>query len=188
MPFEKISEHLNGLLVIRSKEFFDDRGSFMELYRADDFRKLGIPLPFVQENYSRSKKGVIRGLHFQWDPPMGKLMRVMSGSAFLAAADIRRNSPSFGEWFGLVTPASERIQIWAPPGFARGFCALEDDTEVQYLCTGVYNPQCEAGIRWDDSELNIGWPATDPVISEKDIHALTLSEWTKRPESGYFSI
>jgi len=186
MPFEKVSDHLNGIIVIRTKEFFDERGSFMEMFRADLFKKIGIPNKFVQENYSISKKGIIRGLHFQWEPEMGKLMRVISGSAFLVAADIRKNSPSFGKWFGFETSSKERIQIWAPPGFARGFCALADSTEIQYLCTGIYNPTCESGIRWNDKSLNIKWPLSNHSLSPKDREAQTLDEWVKNPNSELF--
>ncbi len=188
MPFEKITEHLNGIVVLRTKEFFDERGSFMEMYRSDLFNKFGITQPFVQENYSFSKKGVIRGLHFQWEPMMGKLMRVLSGRAFLVAADIRKNSPSFGKWYGLETSHDERLQVWAPPGFARGFCALSDSLEIQYLCTGIYNPESESGIRWDDKSLNIDWPVNNPVLSKKDRDARSLEEWANNPDSELFSI
>ncbi len=186
MPFEKVSEHLNGIIVIKTGEFFDKRGSFMEMFRADLFKEIGIPNNFVQENYSISKKGVIRGLHFQWKPEMGKLMRVISGSAFLVAVDIRKDSPTFGKWFGLKTSDKERVQIWAPSGFARGFCALTDLTEIQYLCTGIYNPKCESGIRWDDKTVNIKWPLDNPDLSDKDKGAQTLEEWSRDPDSELF--
>ncbi len=186
MPFEKISEHLNGLVVLKIKEFIDERGSFMEMYRSDLFLKLGISSPFVQENYSISKKNVIRGLHFQWEPEMGKLMRVISGRAFLVAADIRKNSPTFGKWYGVEISAEERIQIWAPPGFARGFGVLSDTAEIQYQCTGIYNPECESGIRWNDKNLNIDWPVKDPILSQKDKNAQSLDEWINNPDSELF--
>jgi len=188
MPFEKISEHLNGVVVIKSVEFEDERGSFMEMYRSDNFQQIGIPGTFVQENYSFSKKGVIRGLHFQWDPPMGKLMRVLSGKAFMVAADIRKGSPFFGRWYGLETSRRERLQIWAPAGFARGFCALSETVEIQYLCTGTYNPACESGIRWNDPDLNIEWPVTEPLLSPKDRDARGLEDWVLDPASDHFKI
>ncbi len=188
MPFEKHSEHLNGIIVIKTKEFHDERGSFMEMYRADHFKEAGIPDSFVQENYSFSKQGVIRGLHFQWEPPMGKLMRVLSGRAFIVAADIRKNSPTFGKWFGLKTSHDERLQLWAPAGFARGFCALSNTVEIQYLCTSTYNPLCESGIRWNDKTLNINWPVKSPLLSEKDKDAQSLDEWIKSPDSDKFVI
>lgn len=188
MPFEKISEHLNGVVVIKAAEFEDERGSFMEMFRADHFWKLGIPDTFVQENYSFSKKGVIRGLHFQWDPPMGKLMRILSGRAFIVAADIRKGSPTFGKWYGLETSSRDRIQMWAPAGFARGFCALSETVEIQYLCTGTYNPACESGIRWNDPTLGIEWPVKEPLLSPKDREARDLNDWIRDPASEQFKI
>ena len=186
MPFEKVSDHLNGIIVIKTKEFFDERGSFMEMYRSDSFKEIGLPGSFVQENYSFSKRGVIRGLHFQWDPQMGKLMRVISGRAFIVAADIRKNSLTFGRWFGLKTSHEERLQVWAPAGFARGFCALSETVEIQYLCTGTYNQSCESGIRWNDKTLNISWPISDPILSPKDKDAQSLDDWIKNPNSDKF--
>src|ERR1700733_15677784 len=118
--------------------FQDSRGFFMEAYREDQFKALGLPTEFVQDNHSRSVKGVVRGLHFQWDPPMGKLMRVTAGSAFLVAVDIRKGSPNVGKWAGIEASVENRRQVWAPAGFARGFCALADGTEIQYKCTGLY--------------------------------------------------
>src|SRR6267143_3947558 len=144
------SRHLNDVVVIVPQVYEDERGFFMEAYRADQFRELGLPHNFVQENHSLSRKGVLRGLHFQWDPPMGKLMRVTRGTAFLVAVDVRHGSPTVGKWVGIEASAENRKQVFAPPGFARGFCALTDDVEVQYLCTGVYNSRAESGIRWND--------------------------------------
>jgi dTDP-4-dehydrorhamnose 3,5-epimerase len=157
----------------------DSRGFFMETYRADQFRAMGLPTEFVQDNHSRSSKGVMRGLHFQWDPPMGKLMRVTNGAAFLVALDIRKGSPTLGQWFGIEVSADNKKQVWAPFGFARGFCTLTDDCEVQYKCTGIYNSKCEAGINLADPEVNIQWPidVTSAVISEKDHKAPTLAQW-----------
>src|SRR5690242_21961053 len=159
MPLEMVSTHFNGeLVVIKPKVFGDDRGFFMETYRADNFRDLGLPTDFVQDNHSRSAKKVLRGLHFQWAPPMGKLMRVSSGTAFLVAVDIRKGSPTLGQWFGLQVSAENKMQIWAPYGFARGFCALTDGCEVQYKCTAIYNPPCENGIYFADPQIGIKWP------------------------------
>src|SRR5512136_2396135 len=137
------SVHLNGLAVLLPEVFEDDRGFFMEVFRADQFRDLGLPTEFVQENHSRSKKGVLRGLHFQWEPPMGKLMRVTVGSAFLVAVDIRKDSPTLGRWFGVEASSTNRKQVWAPAGFARGFCVLSEVAEIQYMCTGIYNSKGE---------------------------------------------
>ncbi len=158
----------------------------MEAYRADQFKALGLPSDFVQDNHSRSKRGVLRGLHFQWDPPMGKLMRVTYGSAFLVGVDIRKGSPSLGKWFGLEVSAKDKRQVWAPAGFARGFCVKSDFAEIQYKCTGIYNPKGESGIRWNDPKIGINWPVKDPELSDKDRQAQTLDEWLASPNSNHF--
>src|SRR5215831_9994187 len=137
----------------------------METFREDQFKAMGLPNEFVQDNHSRSAKGVLRGLHFQWEPPMGKLMRVTVGSAFLVAVDIRKGSPTLGQWFGLEASAENRKQVWAPAGFARGICALSDIADIHYKCTGIYNSAAESGIRWDDPALGIQWPGSDWIIS-----------------------
>lgn len=187
MRIEIESEHLNGVVVLRHPDVFEDeRGFFVEVYRADQFEALGLPTNFVQDNHSRSRKGVLRGLHFQWDPPMGKLMRVTYGAAFLVAVDIRKGSPTLGRWFGLEVSARDKRQIWAPAGFARGFCVLSDYAEIQYKCTGIYNPKCESGIRWNDPAIGIEWPIKDPILSERDRNAQTLEEWLRSPLSDNF--
>lgn len=186
MPFEIISEHLDGIKVIKTIEFKDERGSFIEQYRKDLFSEIGIYADFVQENHSISKKGVLRGLHFQWEPPMGKLMRVISGRAFLVSVDIRKGSPNLGKWHGTEISFDSRTQIWAPGGFARGFCALSDSVEIQYLCTGAYNSSAESGIKWDDPDINIKWPVNNPALSEKDKKAQSLSEWLNSKYSEFF--
>jgi dTDP-4-dehydrorhamnose 3,5-epimerase len=180
------SRHLNGVVVLCNEAFEDERGFFMEVFRADQFKALGLPSEFVQDNHSRSRKGVLRGLHFQWDPPMGKLMRVTSGSAFLVAVDIRKGSPTLGRWFGLEVSAANKRQVWAPAGFARGFCVLSDVCEIQYKCTGIYNKRGEGGIRWNDAEIGIEWPIQDPVLSSKDANAPTLREWLAMANSEHF--
>src|SRR6202451_2258217 len=124
--------------------FQDSRGFFMEAYREDQFKANGLPTDFVQDNHSRSVRGVVRGLHFQWDPPMGKLMRVSLGSAFLVAVDIRRGSPTLGQWAGVEVSAENHRQVWAPAGFARGFCVASDIAEIQYNCTGIYSNKAES--------------------------------------------
>jgi len=173
--------------VVRHQVFRDERGFFMEAYRRDLFLPLGLPADFVQLNHSRSARGVVRGLHFQWQPPMGKLMRVISGRAFLVAVDVRKGSPALGRWFGLELEGSDSRQLWAPAGFARGFAVTGDHAEIQYLCTGTYDPSGESGIRWDDPEIGIEWPVAEPVLSEKDRKAQTLVEWLARPESEHFA-
>src|SRR5713101_4916166 len=124
MQIKKESTHLGEIVIVAPEVFEDERGFFMETFRADQFKLLGLPTDFVQDNHSRSARGVIRGLHFQWDPPMGKLMRVSMGAAFLVAVDIRKGSPTLGRWIGVHASAENRKQVWAPAGFARGFCAL----------------------------------------------------------------
>ncbi len=177
---------LGEVVVLVPEIFQDSRGFFSETFRADQFEEMGLPTHFVQDNHSRSAKGVVRGLHFQWEPPMGKLMRVTAGSAFLVAVDIRKGSPTLGRWVGVEASASNRRQVWAPAGFARGFCALADGTEIQYKCTGIYNSKAESGIRWNDPEIGVAWPLTDVSVSEKDKNAQSLTEWLMRPESDNF--
>ena len=182
------STHLGDVKVIVPEAFEDDRGFFMEAYRQDQFTELGLPTHFVQSNHSGSIRGVLRGLHFQWEPPMGKLMRVTRGTAYLVAVDIRKGSPTMGQWYGAEVSAESRKQIWAPAGFARGFYVLSDFAEIQYNCTGIYNGKAEAGIRWDDPEIGITWPVTgDIILSPKDRTAPTLAEWLARSESNNFT-
>ena len=177
---------LPGVWLLEPVVHGDSRGFFLESFRADLFKDLGLPTEFVQDNHSRSAKGVVRGLHFQWDPPMGKLMRVTAGSAFLVAVDIRKGSPTLGQWFGIEASTENRRMVWAPPGFARGFCSLVDGTEIQYKCTGIYNPRGESGIRWNDPAIGVKWPVSDAQVSEKDGVARTLEQWLASPESGNF--
>jgi dTDP-4-dehydrorhamnose 3,5-epimerase len=182
------SKHLGEIVVLVPDVFQDNRGFFMETYREDKFQELGLPSHFVQDNHSRSVKGVLRGLHFQWDPPMGKLMRVSVGSAFLVAVDIRTGSPTLGKWFGIEASAADRRQVWAPAGFARGFCVLSDVAEIQYKCTGLYNSKGESGIRWNDPQIGVEWPVSEPSLSGKDQKAQTLEQWLSKPESRNFHI
>jgi len=182
------SRHLGEIVALVPEIFQDSRGFFMETFREDQFKALRLPSHFVQDNHSRSIKGVLRGLHFQWDPPMGKLMRVSLGSAFLVAVDIRTGSPTLGKWFGIEVSAENRRQVWAPAGFARGFCVLSEVAEIQYKCTGLYNSRGESGIRWNDPQIGIEWPVTEPFLSAKDQKAQTLEEWLTKPESRNFHI
>ncbi len=181
------AKFLKDVVVLVPDVFQDSRGFFMETFREDQFKALGLPTHFVQDNHSRSAKGVVRGLHFQWEPPMGKLMRVTLGSAFLVAVDIRKGSTTLGKWVGVEASAENRRQVWAPAGFARGFCVLSDNAEIQYKCTGIYNNKSESGIRWDDPEIGIEWPLKDVLLSEKDRNAQTLAQWLSKPESSNFS-
>jgi dTDP-4-dehydrorhamnose 3,5-epimerase len=185
MPLQIESRHLNEIAVVVPQVLGDSRGFFMETFRVDQFRELGLPTEFVQDNHSRSTQGVIRGLHFQWDPPMGKLMRVTRGAAFLVAVDVRKGSPTLGQWFGMEVTAENKKQIWAPYGFARGFCSLTEDCEVQYKCTGTYNSQGEGGINLADPGIGVEWPidVNKAVISDRDRKAPTLAQWLASPLS-----
>ncbi len=186
MEFQTESTRLKDVVVVIPQLVKDVRGYFTEVFRADEFRKHDLPCEFVQLNESASRKNVIRGLHFQWDPPMGKLMRVVQGSAFLVAVDLRKGSPTLGKWVGLEASAENRKHLWAPASCARGFCALSDHTVVEYLCTGIYNAKGESGIRWNDPDIAVRWPVADPVISDKDRNAQSFRDWIKSPESDHF--
>lgn len=186
MEFHVERTFIRDLLIITPEMFKDERGFFTETYRKDKFTAFGLEVEFVQDNHSRSSKNVLRGLHFQWDPPMGKLMRVTQGSAFLVAVDIRIGSPTFGKWIGVEASVENRKQVYAPEGFARGFCVLSEFAEIQYKCTGIYNNKGESGILWNDPVIGIEWPATNPILSKKDEAAQTLENWTQEPESKIF--
>jgi dTDP-4-dehydrorhamnose 3,5-epimerase len=177
---------ISDVLLLEHEVFEDARGFFMEVYKRDAFRDLGLPEQFSQLNHSRSARHVIRGLHFQFDRPMAKLMRVTEGEAFLVAVDIRHGSPTLGDWVGEVVSAENKRQLWAPAGFARGFCVLSDFAQIEYLCTAVYNPAGETGIRWNDPDVGIEWPVKEPILSDKDGNAQSLHEWLARPESKTF--
>jgi dTDP-4-dehydrorhamnose 3,5-epimerase len=177
---------LPDVAVIVPEVFADERGFFMETFRADQFREFGLPADFVQDNHSRSARGVLRGLHFQWDPPMGKLMRVPFGAAYLVAVDLRQGSPAYGRWAAVECSAENRRQVWAPAGFARGFCVLSEAAEIQYKCTGLYNSRAESAILWNDPAINIDWPVRHPILSEKDQRARTLAEWGASKEAAFF--
>lgn len=178
------------VLVVDHEVFEDERGFFMEVYRSDQFAEyadLGLPSSFVQLNHSRSARHVTRGLHFQWEPPMGKLMRVVRGEAFLVAVDIRPDSPTLGQYASIIANERNRLQLWAPASFARGFCTLSEVAEVEYMTTGTYNAAAESGIRWNDPTIGIEWPVEEPILSHKDSKAQSLAEWLERPEAQAFS-
>ena len=186
MRIDVESTRIDDVVVVIPDAFTDERGFFTEIYRQDLFAPLGLPTSFVQVNLSGSVRNVLRGLHFQWDPPMGKLMRVTRGRAFLVAVDIRKGSPTLGEWVGITTSPEDRRQVWAPAGFARGFCSLDDFTEIEYLCSGTYNGSAESGISWDDPQIGIDWPVTNPIVSGKDREAQSLADWLASAESDHF--
>jgi len=177
---------IDDVIIIKPELYKDDRGFFTEIYRSDQYKELGLPSAFEQFNHSGSVKNTVRGLHFQWEPPMGKLMRVTRGTAFLVAVDIRKTSPTLGMHIGITLTADEPCQIWAPAGFARGFAVISDYAEIQYLTTGVYNAKAESGILWNDPTLGIEWPVNTPILSVKDTQAQTLEQWLIKPESNNF--
>jgi dTDP-4-dehydrorhamnose 3,5-epimerase len=187
MEFKVQHTAIKDLLVITPDVFQDDRGFFTETYRKDKFSEFGLNLEFVQDNHSRSAKNVVRGLHFQWEPPMGKLMRVTQGTAFLVAVDIRTGSDTFGKWVGIEASSENRKQVYAPAGFARGFCVLSEFAEIQYKCTGIYNGKSESGILWNDPAIGIEWPVKEPILSKKDEAAQTLKQWLLKEESRNFA-
>lgn len=172
------------VVVVELQAFQDERGWFMESFNEKHFHNalrahdLPVPSAFVQDNHSCSRKGVLRGLHYQIEPHVqGKLVRVVSGAAWDVAVDIRRDSPTFGKWVGVELSADNKRMVWIPAGFAHGFVALKDDTHFLYKTTDYYARDCEGAIRWDDSELAIAWPITDVVVNKKDSDAPSLRDF-----------
>ncbi len=171
MPFIFRPVKIPGLLVIESSKHKDERGFFMEAFKESEFGKAGINMPFVQDNYSVSVFGVLRGMHFQKEPfAQGRFVMVLRGRAFDVVVDLRSSSKSFGEHFCLELGSQNGLGLWIPPGFAHGFMALEDETELLYKCTSQYSPEHEDGIRWNDPVLNIPWPklGISPLLSQRD--------------------
>ena len=166
-----------GLIIIEPKVFGDERGFFKETFHAERYREeAGIKLPFVQDNHSRSRKGILRGLHYQIKNPQGKLVQAIQGEVFDMAVDIRRGSPTFGESFGILLTGDNHRQLYVPPGFAHGFCVLSDFADFSYKCTDFYNPADEGSIFWNDADLSIDWPLVDPTLSAKDAIAPMLCD------------
>lgn len=162
---------IEGLVIVEPKVFGDERGYFMETYNKEEFWAAGCTMEFVQDNQSMSKKGVLRGLHFQKKHPQGKLVRVVSGRVYDVAVDIRKDSSTFGAWFGVELTAENKKQFYIPAGFAHGFYVLSDTAEFVYKCSDYYHPEDEGGILWNDHDINIQWPIADGIdltISEKD--------------------
>ena len=167
------------VMIIEPRVFGDHRGFFMETWRQDRFVEAGIDLPFVQDNHSSSTKGVLRGLHYQIQQPQGKLVRVIAGEVFDVAVDLRRSSPTFGQWVGETLSAENKRMFWVPPGFGHGFFVTSDYAEFVYKCTDLYAPQYERSIRWDDPDIGIRWPldaGEEPILSEKDSAAAWLKD------------
>lgn len=169
MPFNFKRLEIPEVILVEPKVFPDGRGFFMETYKIPDFVAAGITGNFVQDNHSRSTKGVLRGLHYQ-NPPFaqGKLVRALRGEVFDVAVDIRKGSPTYGKWVGVILSEENKNILYVPEGFAHGFCVLSEIAEITYKTTNVYSAESEAGIIWNDADLNIKWPIKEPVLSEKD--------------------
>jgi len=171
---------LPGVVIIEPDVHADSRGFFLETYRADKYREHGITAPFVQDNHSRSLARTLRGLHLQLRRPQGKLIRVVEGEIFDVAVDVRRGSPTFGQWAGSVLTAENFKQMYVPPGFAHGFCVVSAAAQVEYKCTDFYDPEGELGIAWNDPQLAIAWPVMEPLLSQRDARHPTLAEATSQ--------
>ena len=165
-----------GLLVVEPKVFGDARGFFLETWNRRRYGEAGVDAGFVQDNVSFSRRGILRGLHFQNPNPQGKLLQVLQGEVFDVAVDIRRSSPTFGKWHGLILSAENKRQFYIPPGFAHGFLVLSETALFHYKCTEFYSPKDEFTVRWDDPDLGIPWPVKDPVLSAKDAEARCLKD------------
>ena len=173
---------LAGVVVIRPKVFGDDRGFFFESWNRQQFQDAGIPSDFVQDNHSRSRQGILRGLHYQTEQPQGKLVRVAAGEVFDVAVDLRTDSPSCGQWFGCVLSAENKAQLWVPPGFAHGFYVLSPYADFLYKCSDYYHPESEVSLAWNDPTIAIDWPLVDgqpPELSAKDSTGL---DWAQAPK------
>ena len=172
----RIESRLDGLVVIEPEVFGDDRGFLVETFRDDDWRDLGIHLDFVQHNHSRSVRGTLRGLHFQTEPGQAKLVRCSSGRIFDVAVDLRRGSPTFGQWEGHELDDRAHRQLLIPVGFGHGFCVLSDSADVDYQLSSYYDPETESGIAWDDPDVGVEWPVEEPLLSERDKSAPKLAD------------
>jgi dTDP-4-dehydrorhamnose 3,5-epimerase len=171
---------LPGVLIVEPRVFRDERGAFWESFHSARYAAAGLPGSFPQDNYSRSARGVLRGLHFQDPLPQGKLAFVLEGQVWDVAVDIRPGSKDFGRWVGVELSAANGLQLWIPPGFAHGFQVLSESALFAYKCTERYAPEADGGIRWNDPQLAIPWPVSPPVLSAKDAALPTLAEWAAR--------
>lgn len=177
--FNFINTPIEGLIIIEPRVFGDDRGYFMETYNYQDFKAAGLGMTFVQDNQSKSRKGVLRGMHFQKNHPQGKLVRVIKGEVFDAAIDLRKSSSTYGKWYGVLLSEENKKQFYVPEGFAHGFLVTSEAAEFVYKCTDFYYPEYEGGIMWNDSDIGIKWPIDgidEILLSEKDKKALKLSK------------
>jgi len=175
MP-ERLETKLDGVVLLEPQVFGDERGFFVETFSKDAWAALGVEPEFVQHNHSRSGKGILRGLHFQTEPGQAKLLRCARGAIFDVAVDLRRDSPTYGQWEGHVLDDERHRQLYVPIGFAHGFVVLSDVADVAYLVSSVYDPETEAGIAWDDPDVGVDWGVADPVLSERDKTAPRLGE------------
>ena len=171
-----IETDLPGCVVIEPAVFGDERGFFFETWNADRYGQLGLPDKFVQSNVSSSARGVLRGLHYQWPNPQGKLVSVLEGEVYDVAVDIRRGSPTFGRWAAVILSAENKRQFWMPEGFAHGFAVLSERAIFSYLCTAQYDKSADAGVRWNDADIGIDWPIDAPLLSDKDAAAPFLKD------------
>lgn len=171
-----IETSLPGCVVIEPAVFGDDRGFFFETWNADRYGQLGLPDKFVQSNVSSSARGVLRGLHYQWPNPQGKLVSVLEGEVYDVAVDIRRGSPTFGRWAAVILSAENKRQFWIPEGFAHGFAVLSERAIFSYLCTAQYDKSADASVRWNDAGMAIDWPIDAPLLSDKDAVAPFLKD------------
>jgi dTDP-4-dehydrorhamnose 3,5-epimerase len=166
---------LEGLLLIEPDVFGDNRGFFMESWNRQRYREAGIDFDFVQDNFSLSRRGTLRGLHWQKPKPQGKLVSVLQGEVFDVGVDIRRDSPTFGRWCGVTLSAENKRQFFLPPGFAHGFAVLSESALFHYKCTELYSPQDEVGFRWDDPAVGVQWPVENPILSKRDLSSPLLA-------------
>ena len=171
---EVITTNVAGVLLIKPKIWSDARGYFVETWQQERYEEAGINLPFVQDNHSRSSYGVLRGLHYQKTRPQGKLVSVSLGKVFDVAVDIRSDSPTYGQWYGVELTQENQWQLWIPPKLAHGFVVTSEIAHFHYKCTEYYYPWDEAGIRWDDPILNIKWPINNPILSNKDLQYIYI--------------
>ena len=168
---------IDGVFVIEPQIFGDERGFFMETYKESDFKNAGLDYDFIQDNHSKSRKGVLRGLHYQLHYPQAKLVRVIQGEVFDVAVDLRKNSPTYGQWVGVILSAENKKMFMIPRGFAHGFVVLSETAEFVYKCDELYHPEDEGGIMWNDPEVGIEWPYKgEPLLSEKDKKHPSLKE------------
>jgi dTDP-4-dehydrorhamnose 3,5-epimerase len=187
-----VPTEIPGVVVLEPRVFDDPRGSFLETYNRIRFREAGLDVEFVQDNLSRSCRGTLRGLHYQIEHPQGKLCYVTRGEAFDVAIDLRRPSPTFGRWTGIILSETNRRQVYLPPGFAHGYCALSETVDFVYKCTDYYYPEHERTILWNDLELAIAWPIRNPLLSEKDRRGAPFASapcyegerWTPTPQAS----